>query len=57
MFEGLGRGELKTLIEALDMLRNQMRQDVADGWTDELEYRDLVLLQGKVIERLAALPY
>ncbi len=57
MFEGLGRGELKTLIEALDMLRNQMRQDVADGWTDQTEYRDLILLQGKVIEHLAALPY
>lgn len=57
MIEGLNRTELKMLTEALDMLRNQMRQDVQDGWTDELEYRDLVLLQGKVIEHLAALPW
>ena len=55
--EKLSRGELKTLVEALDLLRNQMKQEIATGWTDEDEYRDLVLLQGKVIEHLAALPY
>ncbi len=55
--EKLSRGELKTLVEALDLLRNQMKQEIATGWTDEDEYRDLILLQGKVIEHLAALPY
>ncbi len=55
--EKLSRGELKTLVEALDLLRNQMKQDVEDGWTDQVEYRDLVQLQNKLVEHLAALPY
>jgi hypothetical protein len=57
MIEGLNRTELKMLSEALDLLRNQMRQDVQDGWTDPEEYEGAVLLQGKVIEHLAALPW
>jgi hypothetical protein len=57
MIEGLNRTELKMLSEALDLLRNQMRQEVADGWTDEEEYDKAILLQGKVIEHLAALPW
>jgi hypothetical protein len=55
--ENLSRAELKTLTEALDLLRNQMRQDVEDGWTDQVEYRDLVQLQNKLADHLAALPY
>lgn len=55
--ETLSRGELKTLTEALDLLRNQMRQDVADGWADQVEYRDLVQLQNKLVDHLATLPY
>jgi hypothetical protein len=55
--ENLSRAELKTLTEALDLLRNQMRQDVADGWTDQVEYRDLVQLQNKLVDHLADLPY
>jgi hypothetical protein len=57
MIEGLNRTELKMLSEALDLLRNQMKQEIADGWTDPEEYDTAVLLQGKVIEHLAALPW
>jgi hypothetical protein len=57
MIEGLNRTELKMLSAALDLLRNQMRQEVQDGWTDPEEYDQAVLLQGKVIEHLAALPW
>jgi hypothetical protein len=53
----LTRTELKMLSEALDLLRNQMKQEIADGWTDPEEYDVAVLLQGKVIEHLAALPW